>query len=58
MIVPPPLKRASRRKKPTPEDYEAFRSSAGNWKDLVDTDKFIEDLYERRRISTRPSVDL
>ncbi len=38
-------------------DYEAFRSAAGGWKDL-DTDKLIEDIYESRRISTRPPVEL
>jgi hypothetical protein len=38
------------------EDYEAFRSAAGGWKD-IDTDALIENIYESRRISTRP-VDL
>ncbi len=42
----------------TEADYEAFRSAAGGWKGLVDTDKLIEDIYESRRISSRPPVDL
>jgi hypothetical protein len=42
----------------TEADYESFRRAAGSWKDLVDTDKLIEDIYESRRISTRPPVDL
>jgi hypothetical protein len=42
----------------TAEDYAAFRSAARGWKDLVDVDRFIEDIYESRRISTRPPVEL
>lgn len=57
MIVPLPRKQPSRRKKPTPEDYEAFRSAAGSWAD-VDTDKLIEDIYAMRRRSNRPPVEL
>lgn len=57
MIVPLPRKSSSRRKKPTLEDYEAFRSAAGSWAD-VDTDKLIEDIYAMRRRSNRPPVEL
>jgi hypothetical protein len=57
MIVPLPRKQPSRRKKPTSEDYEAFRSAAGSWAD-VDTDKLIEDIYAMRRRSNRPPVEL
>ena len=57
MIVPLPRKQPSRRKKPTPEDSEAFRSAAGSWAD-VDTDKLIEDNYAMRRRSNRPHVEL
>ncbi len=39
-------------------DYEAFRTAAGGWKGLVDTDKLIADIYESRRISTKPPVEL
>lgn len=39
------------------KDYEAFLASAGSWKE-VDTDKLIKDIYESRRISSRPPVKL
>jgi hypothetical protein len=42
----------------TKADYEAFRAAAGGWKGLVDTDKLIADIYESRRISTKPPVEL
>jgi hypothetical protein len=59
LVVPVPrstLRRRRSREK-TEADYEAFRSAAGGWKDL-DTDKLIEDIYESRRISARPPVEL
>jgi hypothetical protein len=53
-----PLKRTRRKgKAKTEADYEAFRSAAGSWSD-IDTDKLIEDIYESRRISSRPPVEL
>ncbi len=52
---PAPRRRTGRKK--TTEDYAAFRSSAGGWKD-VDVDTLLEDIYESRNISTRPPVDL
>lgn len=42
----------------TPEDHEAFLASAGSWADAVDTERFKRENQERRRISTRPAVDL
>ena len=42
----------------TAEDREAFLSSLGGWKDLVDTDKLIADIYESRRMSSRPAIEL
>jgi hypothetical protein len=49
----------NRRDRPKTEaDYEAFRSAAGGWKDLIDVDQFINDIHESRRISTRPPVEL
>ncbi len=57
MPVKKPAARRHTARKKTKEDYEAFRSSAGSWDD-VDTDKFIEDMYESRDISTRPPIDL
>jgi hypothetical protein len=56
--VPRPSKTPRRGREKTEAEYEAFRRAAGSWKDLVDTDKLIEDIYESRRISTRPPVDL
>ena len=41
----------------TQEDFEAFVRAAGSWKD-VDTDKFLEDIYESRNMPPRPPVDL
>ena len=55
--VMPARKRVTRRAK-TKEDYEAFLSSAGSWKGLVDTDKLVADIYESRRLSSRPPVEL
>lgn len=59
-VMPLPRSRSKHRPRnaKTEADYEAFRSAAGGWKDLVDTDKLIEDNYKSRRISTRPPVDL
>lgn len=52
-----PRKHKAKRAK-TKADYEAFRAAAGGWKGLVDTDKLIADIYESRRISTKPPVDI
>lgn len=41
----------------TKADYEAFRAAAGGWKD-VDTDTLIKNIYEDRRRSNRPPVEL
>jgi predicted DNA-binding antitoxin AbrB/MazE fold protein len=35
-------------------DREAFRRSAGGWKDTVDAEMLIENIYTSRLISTRP----
>jgi len=50
--------RTRRRRGKTKADYEAFRASAGGWKDLVDTDKLIGDIYESRRHAFRLPVEL
>ncbi len=50
-------KRAPKRAK-SKADYEAFLSSAGSWKGIVDTDKLVADIYESRRRSSRPPVEL
>jgi hypothetical protein len=41
----------------TDADLAAFRSAAGAWGD-VDVDEFIAYIYERRKLSSRPSVGL
>ena len=53
-----PKKRPKRRRVITDADHQAFLSSLGGWKDLVDTDKLIENIYESRSISSRPPVEL
>jgi hypothetical protein len=58
LVIVSPAKRARRsRRTKTPADYAAFRAAAGSWKD-VDTDKLIADIYESRRLSSRPPVEL
>jgi hypothetical protein len=55
-----PIKATPKRRRTaakTKEDYEAFKSAAGGWKD-VDTDQLITDIYADRRISNRPPVEL
>jgi len=54
-ILKPLLSKRSARKHRviTEADYQAFRASAGGWKD-VDTDKLKRDIAESRSISTRP----
>ena len=51
----PPSKR--KRRVRTEANHQAFLASAGGWKD-VDTDKLLDDIYESRRNSSRPPVDL
>jgi len=52
-----PARHKARRTK-TRADYDAFRTAAGGWKGLVDTDKLITDIYESRRLSTKPPIEL
>ena len=52
-----PVKPKRTRKGKTAKDLEAFRASAGGWKD-VDTDKLIADIYESRRHAFRPPIEL
>ncbi|RIK42568.1 MAG: hypothetical protein DCC58_10835 [Chloroflexi bacterium] len=42
----------------TAEDMEAFLSSAGGWKDIVDVEQFKRDNAASRRMSTRPPIDV
>jgi predicted DNA-binding antitoxin AbrB/MazE fold protein len=39
---------------PSPADREAFRRAAGGWKETVDADTLINNIYESRLLSTRP----
>ncbi len=42
----------------TEEDRTAFREAAGAWKDLVDCDQLIKDVYASRLVSTREEPKL
>ena len=56
-----PVKGPAKRKRKLAEtkaDHEAFLSSAGSWKGIVDTDKLVADIYESRKRSSRPPVEL
>jgi predicted DNA-binding antitoxin AbrB/MazE fold protein len=37
---------------------DAFEKSAGAWKDLIDCDELIKNIYNDHLISTRPEVNL
>jgi hypothetical protein len=50
-------KNARRSRKRTKADYEAFRAAAGSWKD-EDVDTLIQNVYESRRSSSRPPIEL
>ena len=56
LIKPAPVSKRKHRVH-TEADHQAFLSSAGGWKD-VDTDKLLENIYESRKASSRPPVDL
>jgi hypothetical protein len=49
----PPLQQEKTR-----ADYEAFLSAAGSWNGLIDPDKLIADIYESRKLSTKPPIEL
>lgn len=58
-VIAPVRKRPVRSpfKKKSSADIASFLSAAGSWKD-EDTDKLKADIYESRRLSTRPRPDL
>lgn len=58
VIMPAPRATAEKKRGKTQADYEAFLSAAGGWKDLVDTEQLKKDIYESRKISTRPLLEL
>jgi predicted DNA-binding antitoxin AbrB/MazE fold protein len=39
-------------------DREAFLRSKGGWKELIDAEKFIHDIYEDRLLDTREEPKL
>jgi len=57
MPVTPSLQRRAKQEL-TESDYKAFLSSAGSWKGLIDSDKLIADIYESRKYSSKPPVEL
>ena len=57
LVVPVPQASPRTRRQKTQEDYEAFRSAAGGWRD-VDTDRLLKDVYESRTTEQRPPVEL
>lgn len=52
-----PLGRKLKSRPKTKADLEAFRAAAGSWSE-VDVDKFLEENYKSRAISSRPPVEL
>ncbi len=45
-------------KKKSPEDIEAFLSTAGGWKDLVDTETLRAAVEASRRLPVKPRPEL
>jgi len=43
---------------PAAAGAEGIKKSFGGWKGLIDTEQFLKDIYESRKISTRPEVKL
>jgi predicted DNA-binding antitoxin AbrB/MazE fold protein len=39
-----------------PGAVDAFAATSGAWKDLLDCEQFEQDIYESRRLQTRPEV--
>ena len=56
VVKPAPKRRA--RKGPSEADIAAFQASAGGWKDHIDVDKFLEENYRQRSVSTRSPAKL
>jgi hypothetical protein len=58
VIMPARRAPAKKKREKTKADYEAFLSAAGGWKGLVDTEQLKKDIYESRKIATRPAIKL
>lgn len=48
------MRTAGRSKAPERADDAAFLRSFGSWKDTIDAEKLIRDIYNDRLINTRP----
>ena len=57
VIMPSRKAPAKQKREKTKADYEAFKSAAGSWKD-VDTDTLIKNIYEQRRRSNKPPIEV
>lgn len=57
-VVSPLTVPASKRALKTAADREAFLSSFGGWRGLVDVDKLKEGMAQSRRIRARPPVEV
>jgi hypothetical protein len=58
VLIPAPQNLRPREKRAKSEaDLAAFYASAGGWEDM-DTDRLKQEIYESRRISTRPPIEL
>ena len=40
------------------EKAKRLRSASGGWEGLIDGEKFIKEVYESRKVSTRKAVEL
>ena len=59
LVIPlPQPKKIWRAGVKTGADYTASRWAAGGWKDHLDVDQFVQDIYDSWRNSTRPPVEL
>jgi hypothetical protein len=58
VVKPVPAAKGPRPRRAKTADIEAFLSSAGGWRGLVDVDRFKEDNAASRRLSSRPPVEL
>ena len=59
VLMPVSINAKSRKKRAkTKADYEAFRKAAGSLKGLIDAEKLKKDMYESRKIISRPAFEL
>jgi hypothetical protein len=58
LAVVRPARARARKRIPSAADYEAFRSSFGGWKGIVDVKKFKAENRRQKLVSTRPPIEL